>query len=77
MNHLHHPVSKFERLLIKEKKSKVSNEKKKLAPDAKPIREPERSRNEEQSGRVWRKRTVEQIKEQETEHELQEFLTQG
>lgn len=59
----HHPISKFERLLLEEKKEVTPYEQKKT--------------KKERSGRVRAKLAREQAKEQETEHELQEFLSRG
>lgn len=56
MNHTHHPISKFERHVIDVKKSKSPATKRQEAKD--------------RSGKVYRKLTVEHIREQETEDEL-------
>ena len=48
-----HPTSKYDRLILNEKKKK---------------------RKEERDAKVWRKLTIEQAKEQESEDEIRTFL---
>ena len=59
-----HPSNKFQRKVIAEKKHKFVDEKKGTVKAQRPAK-------------VWRKLTIEHVKERETEDELKEFLVGG